>query len=122
MIRIEFENGAGIMYEKPVKIKELITKDDYNYFACKVNNKLRDFEYVIDKNCRVDFVGLKDSDASKVYECSLRYILLMAAYKVDKELSLLASFNVSRSTMFRNKTGEEISEELFNKIKKKNGH
>lgn len=117
MIKIEFENGAGMMFDKPVKIKDLIAKDDYKYFACKINNKLKDFEYVIDSNCKVNFVGLKDSDASKVYESSLRYILLMAAYNVDKELSLVASFNISRSTMFRNKNGESISEELFNKIK-----
>ena len=117
MIKVEFKNGAGILYENPVKIKDLIAKEDYNFFACKVNNKLRDFEYVIDKNCMINFVGLQDSDASKVYECSLRYILLMAAYRVDKNLSLIASFNVSRSTMLRDKNGEDISEETFNKIK-----
>ena len=117
MIKIEFKNGAGVLYENPVKVKELIAKEDYNFFACKINNKLRDFEYVIDKNCMIDFVGLKDRDASKVYESSLRYILLMAAYRVDPDLSLIASFNVSRSTMIRNKNGEDISEETFNKIK-----
>ena len=34
-------------------------------------------EYVINKNCNINFVGLKDSDASKVYECSLRFVLLL---------------------------------------------
>lgn len=117
MIKIEFENGSVKEFDSPIKIKDLIAKEDYNYFACKINNKLRDFEYEIKKNCSVRFVGLKDSDASKVYECSLRYILLMAAYRVDKELSLVASFNISRSTMLRQKNGEAISEETFNKIK-----
>ena len=117
MIKIEFENGTIKEYEKPIKIKDLIAKEDYNYFACKVNNKLRDFEYLITRNCKIDFVGIKDSDASKVYESSLRFILLMAAYRVDKNLNLLASFNVSRSTLFKNKNGEEISIDTFNKIK-----
>ena len=117
MIKIGFENGAGMMFDKPVKIKDLIAKDDYNYFACKVNNKLRDFEYLIQSNCSVNFVGLKDSDASKVYESSLRFVLLMASYRVDPSLSLVASFNVSRSTMFRNKNSKVISEETFNKMK-----
>ena len=117
MIKIEFENGTIKEYEKPIKIKDLIAKEDYNYFACKVNNKLRDFEYLITRNCKIDFVGIKDNDASKVYESSLRFILLMAAYRVDKNLNLLASFNVSRSTLFKNKNGEEISIDTFNKIK-----
>ena len=117
MIKIEYENGMIQEYEKPIKIKDLIDKSDYNYFACKVNNKLRDFEYLITRNCKIDFVGIRDSDASKVYESSLRFILLMAAYRVDKDLSLVASFNVSRSTLFRDKSGKEISEDTFNKIK-----
>ena len=117
MIRVEFANGQFKEFEKPVKIKKLIDKNDYNFFACKVNNKLRDFDYTITKNCKIDFVGVEDSDAIKVYESSLRFILLMAAYRVNKDLSLLASFNVSRSTLFRNKNGEEIDHETFLKIK-----
>lgn len=116
MIRIGFENEKIKEYDAPIKIKDLIAKEDYNYFACKVNNKLRDFEYTIDKNCNIKFVGLKDSDASKVYECSLRFVLLMAAYRVNKDLSLLASFNVSRSTLIRNKNGDPIDHETFVKI------
>ena len=118
MIRVEFANGHFKEFEKPVKIKTLIDNSDYNYFACKVNNKLRDFEYVITKNCKIDFIGIKDTDASKVYESSLRFILLMAAYRVDKNLSLIASFNVSRSTMFRKKDGSVIDLETFNMIEK----
>lgn len=118
MIRVEFKNGCFKEYEKPVKIKSLIDKNDYNFFACKVNNKLRDFEYVISKNCTIDFVDFKDTDASKVYESSLRFIVLMAANRVNKDLSLVASFNVSRSTMFRTKNGEPIDQDTFKKIEK----
>lgn len=118
MIRIEFENRKVREFDKPIKIKDLIAKEDYNYFACKVNNKLRDFEYTITKNCKINFVGIRDNDASKVYECSLRFVLLMAAYRVDKDLSLVASFNVSRSTMLRRKDGKPIDHETFEKIKK----
>lgn len=117
MIKIELENGQIKQYENPIKIKNLIAKDDYNYFACKVNNKLRDFDYTLTKNCKIQFVGLRDSDASKVYESSLRFVLLMAAYRVDKNLSLVASFNVSRSTMFKNKDGSKIDNNTFKKIK-----
>ncbi len=117
MIRIGFENRGYKDFENPVKIKELIDEKDYTYFACKVNNKLKDFDYTISETSNIKFVGLKDSDASKVYECSLRFVLLMAAYRVNKELSLIASFNVSRSTLFRDKTGAPISHEVFLKIK-----
>ena len=116
MIRVEFANGQFKEFEKPVKIKKLIDKNDYNFFACKVNNKLRDFDYTITKNCKIDFVGVEDSDAIKVYESSLRFILLMAAYRVNKYLSLLASFNVSRSTILRDKSGNEIDKVTFKKI------
>ena len=117
MIRIGFENRGYKDFENPVKIKELIDEKDYTYFACKVNNKLKDFDYTISETSNIKFVGLKDSDASKVYECSLRFVLLMAAYRVNKELSLIASFNISRSTLFRDKTGAPISHEVFLKIK-----
>lgn len=117
MIRIGFENDGYKEFENPVQIKDLIDEKDYNYFACKVNNKLRDFDYTIQESANIKFVGLKDSDASKVYECSLRYVFLMAAYRVNKELSMLASFNVSRSTLFRDKSGKPIDHDTFIKIK-----
>ena len=47
MIRISYTNGSMKEYEEPIKVKDLIDKTDYNYFACKVNNKLKDFDYTI---------------------------------------------------------------------------
>ena len=116
MIRVEFENGSFKEFENPITIQSLIDESDYNFFACKVNNKLRDFDYMLTNNCKIDFVGVEDSDAIKVYESSLRFVLLMAAYRVNKNLSLVASFNVSRSTMFKDKEGNPITQEMFEKI------
>ena len=66
MIRIGFENRGYKDFENPVKIKELIDEKDYTYFACKVNNKLKDFDYSIIEPSNIKFVGLKDRVASKV--------------------------------------------------------
>ena len=82
MIKIEFKNGAGMVYENPVKVKELIAKEDYNFFACKVNNKLRDFD-------RKNFIYTRYADDICI-SCKQKF----SPRKIIKEIeAILEQFN-----------------------------
>ena len=84
--------------ENKQTILSLIPKDEQKkYYAAKVNNRLRELTYEVSFNCEIELLDLKNSDAVKVYETSLRYLIVMAIYRLQPEYSVRLSYNVSRS-------------------------
>lgn len=46
--------------------------------AAKVNNRFRELDYYVNYDCTVEFIDLKDFDGCRVYETSLRFLMIMA--------------------------------------------
>ncbi len=86
----ELENKASILSLIP-------KKDQKKYFAAKVNNRLRELTYEVGFNCEVELLDLQNSDAAKVYETSLRYLISMAINRLHPDYNIRLSYNVSRS-------------------------
>ena len=84
--------------ENKVSILSLIPKEQQKkYYVAKVNNRLRELTYELSFNCEVELLDLTNPDASKVYETSLRYLIVMAINRLHKDYSVRLSYNVSRS-------------------------
>lgn len=103
-------------YKDKVRAIDLIDAANKNIITCRVNNKLRDLSYYIEDNSVVEFLSFDDEDSMRVYEASLRYLFVMAAYKVYPLLKVNCDYFVSRSICFRVSDGN-FSEEQFNKIR-----
>ncbi len=87
---IELENKTAVL--------NLIPKEDKKkYFAAKVNNRLRELTYEVSFNCEIELLDLTNTDAVKVYETSLRYLVVMAINRLHPDYSVRLSYNVSRS-------------------------
>lgn len=81
-------------------IKNLIKKEnEKDYFAAKVNNRLRELTYELCFDSNVELLDATHYDAIKVYETSLRYLLAMAFNNLYPELTIRISYNISRSLM-----------------------
>jgi hypothetical protein len=80
-------NGQEKTFEKKIALLDLI-KDEPNcrdFICAKVNNRVREMTYEVYYDATIEFLTLKDHDAVKVYEASLRYIvarLLPAATRI----------------------------------------
>lgn len=68
-----------------------------NYFAAKVNNRLRELTYELSFDCDVQLLTLCNNDAVKVYETSLRYLVAMAFYNLYPDVDIKISYAISRS-------------------------
>lgn len=68
-----------------------------NYFAAKVNNRLRELTYELSFDADVELLTLTNNDAVKVYETSLRYLVAMAFYNLYPEVDIKISYAISRS-------------------------
>ncbi len=90
-------NGKSHTLEKKATLLELLPEEKrYEYYAARVNNRVRDLLYEINFDCEIEYLTLKDHDAVKTYEASLRYIVAMAFHNLYPDLKIRFSYDVSR--------------------------
>jgi len=114
-------NGVEKQIESPKSILELIDNSDYKYMAAKVNNRLRELNFVISKDCNIELLTLNDPNVTRMYQATLRFVVLMAISRVYPYAKTILNYSVSRS-IFANVTNlgcpfsqenlEEISKEM----------
>ena len=86
-------------------ILDLIDEDKKkNYFAAKVNNRLRELTYELCFDSTVELLDKTSADAIKVYETTLRYIIAMAFHNVYPDYQIRISYNI-----FPNETPDVLS-------------
>lgn len=87
-----------IELQNEVKAYELIKYIDFKPYACTVSKRLRELSYVLTNDCEVEFLDITHSNANRVYEASLRYLVAMAFYQVFNK-RLVFNYSVSRSIL-----------------------
>ena len=87
-------------------------------YAAKVNKRLRELNSRLLSDAEVEFLYLNNSDAVRIYEASLRFVVVMAIKNLYPQANVSFNYNVSRSvlTIIRNLEGG-VTEELVNEIK-----
>ena len=89
------------VFEKKVKILDLVPKGNRDIICCRVNNRLRELTYYVEEDSKVEFLTIKDEDAAKIYESTVRFIAVMAFARLYPELKVRLTRNVSRSTFIQ---------------------
>ncbi len=89
-------NNKKNTYEKPTSILDIVG-NDRSIICVRVNNRVRELTYVIDQDAEIVPLTFKDRDAKPCYEASLRYLVAMAMYRINPEIKIRFSYNVSRS-------------------------
>lgn len=91
--------GKKLQLESKQSILSLIDDKQKNYVAAKVNNRLRELTYELSFDCDVQLLDLTESDAVKVYETSLRYLIAKAFNNVYPTYKIKISYAISRSLL-----------------------
>ena len=65
-------------FDEKVTLKDLAKKYEIKAIVAKVNNRLRELTYYVNYNATVEFLDLTNLDAIRVYETSMRYLVIMA--------------------------------------------
>lgn len=109
-------NKKELVFEKPIKLEELAKKLDIEAYCAKVNNRLRELTYEIDKDCEIEFLNLKSTDSMSVYQSSLRYVIAMAINRLYPKARVIFNYSVSRS-FFCEIKGITLNNSVLNKIR-----
>ena len=89
-------NDTEKVFDKPVKVIDIVG-ESRDIVCAMVNNSVRELTYEITKDSKVTPLTVKDKDAKRTYEASLRFIVAMAMRNLYPNLSIRFSYNVSRS-------------------------
>ena len=94
---VEIDNHT-LTLDRKTSILDIIQQYDpeKRAVAVCVNNRVRELTYEINKDCKVEVLSVKDPDAMKVYEASLRYVVAMAFARCYPDLKIRFAYNVSR--------------------------
>ena len=89
------------VFDKRIQLIDLVEKGNKDIICCRVNNRLKELTYYIDEDAKVEFLTIKDEDAAKIYEASVRFIAVMAFARKYPQLRVRLTRNVSRSTFIQ---------------------
>ena len=92
---VTFENQTK-KYDKPTTVLDIVGPNK-DYVCVKVNKRVRELTYPIDKNSEIEVLTTKDRDAMRIYEASLRFLVAMALNNIAPNVRFRFSYNVSRS-------------------------
>jgi len=113
-------NGIEKEYDKPVRALELISEEDkYEYFACKINYRLRELTYIINRDTELEFLDLSDYNTMGIYQNSLRYILCMAIHNLYPNANVEINHFISQTMSCQiTNIDKFIDSNLVNEIEK----
>lgn len=96
IMRVEI-NGIIKEFNSPTRIIDMFDNKNYDYFAAKVNNRLRELNYIVSNDCKIDLLDLTDDSVTKIYQATLRYVIVMAAKNLYPKGRICFNYSVSRS-------------------------
>lgn len=110
-------NDIVIEREDKVLLKDLAKELGIDAYVAKVNNRLRELNYYVNYTCNVEFLDLKNFDAVRVYETSLRYLIIMALENLYPKIKVKFSQCVSRSIACNvSNIDEKVNNEFLSKL------
>ncbi len=97
-------NGNEIKAKKGTRIEDLIKgqkgKKDSIIVAVLINNEIRELTYRIENDCNINFVDLTSEDGIRIYERSLKFLLIKAIHDLFPEFEVQIRHSVSRGVFF----------------------
>lgn len=98
MIKITVKNQVHEL-EPGITLEALKNQLGIEAYAATVNNRIRELTFPLTKNSEVIFLDLKDRDAVRIYEATLRYVIAMAVKNLYPNVTVNFNYSVSRAIL-----------------------
>lgn len=98
MIKITVKNQVHEL-EPGITLEALKNQLGIEAYAATVNNRIRELTFPLTKNSEVIFLDLKDRDAVRIYEATLRYVIAMAVKNLYPNVTVKFNYSVSRAIL-----------------------
>lgn len=97
-------NGQHLLIEKGTKLEELVKgkkgKKDSIIVAAIVDHEIKELTFPIEDNCTISFVDLTSEDGIRIYQRSLKFLLIKAVHDLFPEKEVQIRHSVRRGIFF----------------------
>ncbi len=97
-------NGQIESVEKGIKIEQIIKgkrgKQDSLIVATLVDNQIRELTYPIKEECSIQYVDMTSGDGIRIYQRSLKFVLIKAVHDLFPEKEVQIRHSVRRGVFF----------------------
>ncbi|MBP3381297.1 MAG: hypothetical protein J6L00_01520, partial [Clostridia bacterium] len=90
-------NGRVTEVPAGTSIIDLIDGDKYQYQAARVNNRIRELNYILQGDSKVELLTLKDRESQTMYQSTLRYLIVMVTKRLYPFAGIIFNYSVSRA-------------------------
>lgn len=98
MIKVTVKNQVFEL-DPGITLEALKNQLGIEAYAATVNNRIRELTFPLTKNSDVVFLDLKDRDAVRIYEATLRYVIAMAVKNLYPNVTVKFNYSVSRAIL-----------------------
>ncbi len=98
MIKVNVLNNE-YKYPKGISLEKIKDELSLTAYAALVNNRLRELTYELEHDANVMFLDLTHKDSCRIYEASLRFVILMAIENLYPMASVSFNYSISRSIL-----------------------
>ena len=102
-IRISL-NGREMVVDKGTRIEDLVRdlkgKKGSQIVAAVVNNEIRELTFPIEQECIITPVDLSSADGIRIYQRSLKFLLIKAVHDLFPDKELQVRHSVRRGVFF----------------------
>ncbi len=120
LIKVTFPNGKEKMVQEGISLIELSKEceDDFitTIVAAKVNNDIKELNFHLYENARVEFLDLTYGDGLRIYRRSLYFILIKAVHDIYPDRKVVICHSISKGIYCEIKGDKELTEEEVKKI------
>ena len=116
MIKLKINNVVTEEQDK-ISLEELAKKHNIEAYCAKVNNRIRELSYVVDKDSEIEFLNLSNVESMQVYSASLRYLMTMAVKNIYPDARVIIKYSISRSFFVEIKNIGPMNFKILNDIK-----
>ena len=113
-IEVDVEENSKVIEA----FKEKIEEENSNIIACKVNNEVKNLNYVLSKNDEIELLDTTDRDGGRIYTRGLLFIMSMAFKELYPQIKLNVNYQL-KSSMLCELEKMEPTEEMLQNVKNK---
>ncbi len=86
-----------MMRLKPTSLETIMKSHNMNGYCANVNGRLKELSAFVKGKNDIVFLDLHHDEAMRVYETSLRFLILYAANLIDPSIEITFNYSISRS-------------------------
>lgn len=114
-ITVYFKNGDSCQYHAGITLLE-ISKDVQHLYgtpivAAKVNNEIKDLQFTVMNDCTIKFLDLHTELGIKVYQRSLTFVMIAAAYELFPQGEVTVEHSLSKGLYCELHMDEEMTDD-----------